>query len=191
MDQIKIELGGGLYPEPGTINIDCIDVPMTTIKLDFTENKLPFEDATVDEVIMNHSIEHIPVKKVTFVMSELARVVKYGGKVKVRTPNLDYIIDQYLAHKKEMEQPKDIETFEEAFGPMTPAIWVNLRLFSGQDYDSNHHFMCFNQEMLVNLFKKHGFNASMWFIGRNYQTGELRIEFIKCAHQNHDLLASL
>lgn len=180
MENINIELGGGLYPEPGTINIDCIDVPQTSIKLDFTENKLPFLDATVDSVVMNHSIEHIPVKKISFVMSELSRVVKPFGKVRVRTPNLDYIVSRYLSGKHEFEQPKDIFTFTEAFGPITPAIWLNLRLFSGQDYDSNHHFVCFNEEMLVNLFKKHGFHNYSSFVGRDYQTGEIRLEFTKC-----------
>jgi predicted SAM-dependent methyltransferase len=179
MKETIIELGGGLYPEPGTINIDCIDVPQTHIKLDFTKEKLPFVDNSIDMTIMNHSIEHIPVPRISFVLNELYRVTKVGGAIRVRTPNLNYIIDQYLAHKTQYEQPKDIETFMKAFGPITPAIWTNLRLFSGQDYESNNHFICFSEDMLKNMFEMYGFTCNGWFKGRDYQTGELRMEFLK------------
>lgn len=174
-----IELGGGQYPEPGTINIDCLSLPTTHIKLNFVEENLPFDENSVDGVIMNHSIEHIPLLKMSHVMSEVFRVLKPGSSVKIRTPNLRYIISSYLNGSMEREQPKDMANWLECTGSWNPSVWTNLRLFSGQDYHSNTHYICFDHFMLEQMLKHYGFSKCDHFHGRDYQTGEIRMEAFK------------
>jgi SAM-dependent methyltransferase len=49
-------------------------------------NQLPLADATADVIILIHLIEHIPDSE-TF-MNDLRRVLRPGGRIYIRTPNL-------------------------------------------------------------------------------------------------------
>lgn len=174
-----IELGGGEYPEPGTINIDCLEISTTDIVLNFTKKPLPFANESIDGVVMNHSLEHIPLLKVQFVLRELYRVCKPNAYLKIRTPNLRYIVNQYINGKTEFEQPKDISNWSNIMGSWNPAVWANLRLFSGQDYPSNTHYICYDWYMLQSMLSHYGFEDMEDTDGRDYQTGELRVKAYK------------
>lgn len=175
-----IELGGGEHPEPGTINVDCLNIPQTNMVVNFCEDPLPFESDSVDAVVMNHSIEHIPLLKLNHVMTELYRVMKQGAEIRIRTPNLTHIVKEYLAGKMSLEQPKDIANWHRTMGQYNPAVWANLRLFSGQDYPSNTHYTCYDWYMLNNMLRRYGFEKMEDMEGRDYQTGELRVRAFKC-----------
>jgi 2-polyprenyl-3-methyl-5-hydroxy-6-metoxy-1,4-benzoquinol methylase len=68
-----------LYPEQFQFD------KLTCVKSDFNE-RLPFADASFDSVVCMEVIEHIPNQ--LQLMSEMARLVKPGGKLIVTTPNV-------------------------------------------------------------------------------------------------------
>lgn len=175
---LKVEVGSGYNPQPGYKHLDIRKgLPQLDFVCDFTKDRLPFEDGEVDDLLANHVIEHIPFRKLGFVVSEWARVLKSGGKITLRTPNLRFICEKYLKGEMTPEWPGDEKYIKENFGGMTPSWWANLKLFSGQDYDANFHHVCFDSEMLMNLLAQYGFShGGIVKLDKEYSPGEIQLE---------------
>jgi SAM-dependent methyltransferase len=80
----KINLGCSYTKLDGYINIDRNPLCEPDIVRDI-ERGLPFDDCSIDEVMANDYLEH--TVDFIFVMNEIARVLKVGGKLKARFPN--------------------------------------------------------------------------------------------------------
>lgn len=61
---------------------------------------LPFGDQSFDYVLAQDILEHFTKESVVQVVAEISRVLKIGGKVEVRVPNLNDIIERF-AHDEE------------------------------------------------------------------------------------------
>jgi len=80
---LRLELGGGLKPKEGFINID-ID-PNADVVMNLDREHLPYEDATVSEVYSSHCLEHLD--NVWHTIHEICRVCKVGAKVTIKVPH--------------------------------------------------------------------------------------------------------
>lgn len=179
---MKIEVGSGFNPHPGYKHLDIrAGLPQLDYVCDFTQERLPFEDKSVEEILANHVIEHISFRKLPFVLGEWARVLEDGGKLVLRTPNLRFICESYLAGKITPEWPGDEKYIKDNLSDeITPAWWTNIKLFSGQDYAANFHHVCFDFEMLSKLLKRFGFGkVTLAKFDREFSPGELQIEALK------------
>ena len=85
---IKINLGSGLRPQEGFINIDNRAEVNPDLVCDITQ-WLPFEDSSVDYVRAHDFLEHIPLGKTLPVIEEIYRVLKPGGVFEAFTPSTD------------------------------------------------------------------------------------------------------
>lgn len=85
--KVKLNLGCGITKLKGYINIDATKSCKPDIVCDVSRETLPFKPATVDEVVMFHTIEHI--QKVFHVRTflEIGRVLKKGGRFIVSYPD--------------------------------------------------------------------------------------------------------
>jgi predicted SAM-dependent methyltransferase len=177
----KIEIGCGNNPQPGFIHLDIRKLPHVDIVCDFEHSRLPFRDCEVDEIISNHVIEHISWRNLPFVLKEWNRVLSVGGRVFLRTPDLEFICKTYLAKKTTPEWPGDENYIKENLSKeITPAWWANIKLFAGQDYPSNFHKLCFDFKMLKDLFERNGFtNVTRLNIQPIYSPGEIQMECFK------------
>lgn len=83
---VKVELGGGKYPRgEDWINVDKVHgVGKHRVDFDLLPLRLPFDDASVDELYSSHCLEH--VRELGPLMREIVRVCKEGAKVEVRVP---------------------------------------------------------------------------------------------------------
>lgn len=82
---MKIELGGGLRPQPGYINVDLTKCETVDYQCNFETDKLPFADNSVDEVYSQHCFEHL--KHLSNILNEIIRVCKDGALVRIKTPH--------------------------------------------------------------------------------------------------------
>ena len=87
-DAIRLNLGCGYRKKSGFINIDNRAVVEPDLCCDVTGG-LPFDDNSVDEVVAQDFLEHIPIGKVVPLIEEIYRVLKPNGKFISLTPSTD------------------------------------------------------------------------------------------------------
>ncbi len=81
---VRIDLGCGNAKKTGFIGLDFVDGPRVDHVLDLTNDRYPFDDASVDEVFSAHFLEHIEAPNHVF--SEIGRIAKDGARIEFWTP---------------------------------------------------------------------------------------------------------
>jgi len=177
----KLEVGCGEYGQPGYIHLDIRALRGVDVVCDFSKDKLPYQNNEIDELLSNHSIEHVSFRKLPHVIAEWFRVLKPGGRLFFRTPDLEFIARTYLEGKTTPEHPNDEKYITDNFNTkVTPAWWANIKLFAGQDYDSNFHFLCFDFAMAKATLENFGFeDVTRLDIDPKFSPGELQVEAFK------------
>lgn len=85
--QKRLNLGSGSHLLDGFLNADVS--PRADVYMDVSR-PLPLPDRSVDVVLCEEVIEHIPFSDASALARELARVLKPGGCVRVTTPDLEF-----------------------------------------------------------------------------------------------------
>lgn len=81
---VGIDVGCGGKKHPGTVGLDIVDAPGVDHVLDFTRERLPFDDDSVSFVFSSHCVEHIADPLPLF--RELTRVAAHGARLEIWTP---------------------------------------------------------------------------------------------------------
>jgi SAM-dependent methyltransferase len=84
---IKIDLGGGMNPHEGYVNVDKWE--KADFICDFESDPLPFDNDSVDEILARHIFEHIFNLK--WIMNECHRVLKPWRLIKITVPRWDHV----------------------------------------------------------------------------------------------------
>lgn len=122
---MKLHLGCGSNYIEGWLNID-LDSPLADIHADFRD-PLPYPDKSVDFIFTEHFIEHISLDEGILFLKECYRVLKKGATLRLSTPDLRWLIAQYVAGK--------LNEFEDVgWVPETPCRLLNegMRLWGHQ-----------------------------------------------------------
>jgi SAM-dependent methyltransferase len=101
---IKLNLGCGDNKIEGFINIDKNEVCKPDLVFDFIQYKFPFEDNSVEEVVLFHCIEHIEEKFQESVLEEIHRVLKMDGTFLVSFPEFLKCSENYRVNYKGMRE---------------------------------------------------------------------------------------
>ena len=112
----RVHLGCGPNVLEGWANLD-IGGGSGVTHFDLT-SRLPFSDASVNRVFTEHFIEHIPRKRGLSVLRECARILKPNGVLRLSTPDLRVLVDQYLAGRT-------IEWSDQGWTPNSPCQMLN------------------------------------------------------------------
>lgn len=86
----KLQIGSGHNPLQGWLNTD-LEVEDGLIYLDATE-PLPLPDTSIDYIFSEHMFEHIPYQAGNQFLREANRILKSGGRIRIATPDLDFLI---------------------------------------------------------------------------------------------------
>lgn len=136
--KVLVHIGCGKKNSPEFINVDAQAFAHVHIVTDDITSLTDFDDGTVDLIYMCHILEHIKRNELKNVLSEMKRILKDGGVLRLSVPDFDRLIDIYNA------SGKDITT-------------ISHKLMGGQDHKYNIHYCVFNRQRLSELLTKAGF----------------------------------
>ena len=130
MGKIRLNLGAGIKPIKGFINVDKHDFGKCYIKADV--RKLPFKDNYADYILASEILEHIPLKDLNNTLREWVRVLKPGGRMVIKCPDFDALAQEWL------------ET------PFSPEGYGNLAqgIYGNQITDEEFHVAPINRQFL-------------------------------------------
>ena len=137
---IKLNLGCGTDYRQGYINIDKGSCKCDT-QYDIELAPYPFENNSVDEVLLQHVLEHIDPERFYGMMKEIYRVCKNGAKIHIESPmagSNNYFTDP--THK----MPVTDRTFD--YLDKTKALYENGVIYGWNDI----HFRVITAEIVPN-----------------------------------------
>ncbi len=105
---LKLNLACGRNPLPGWLNTD-IDTALTkeTVFLD-VRKRFPFSNSIFSYVYCEHLIEHLEYEQGVKMVNEVFRVVKPGGKIRVSTPDLNFLVELHAENKLDYRKTTSI-----------------------------------------------------------------------------------
>ncbi len=95
---MKLNIGCGANKLDGYINIDANPAMEADLTLDVGKSKLPYETASVDEVVSSHTIEHIPRALHWNMFNEINRVLRVGGSLFISFPDFESASRMYVSN---------------------------------------------------------------------------------------------
>jgi len=151
-DPLRLNLGCGFAPLPGWINVD-----LAGASADFAWDLglgLPFADNTVEAVVHEHLLEHLPLDAGMALHRESLRVLKPNGVLRVAVPDAGALLGSYAGSGD--------------------ARWVNshptpMLAVNAMFYGWGHRFM-YDADLLIRLLRLAGFRGV-----ERRQFGESRI----------------
>ena len=157
--QTKLHLGCGTNILSGWANID-MDGPGVVVRWDLTQ-PLPLQAGTVRLIFNEHFIEHITRSQALALLSECYRLLVPGGVLRISTPSLRKLIDEYLLSRT-------TEWIDVGWAPATPCQMLNegMRLWG-------HQFL-YDAGELKSVLRASGFAEVVDVGWRESRHGELR-----------------
>lgn len=102
---MKVNFGCGSDYREGWVNVDVAEETKwhaPTRKPDILISAgiatLPFASGTVDYILLDNVIEHIPVERIHALMEEFRRILREGGALEMYAPHFKGIGVKYLEH---------------------------------------------------------------------------------------------
>jgi len=167
----KLHLGCGGHLLPSWANVD-LDGPEGVVCLDLSK-PLPVADGAVKFVFCEHFIEHISAEQGRAFLRECCRVLRPGGVMRVSTPDLNTLVQEYLAGR--VGEWRDVD-----WSPATPCAMINegLRLWG-------HQFV-YDEAELVSALKAAGFSN----VGRMpwHESGHVELRDLETRPYHRDLI---
>jgi predicted SAM-dependent methyltransferase len=87
----------------GYINIDANSDLNPDVVADIISAPLPYEDESIDEILLFHAIEHIEHKRHEYLLSEFWRLLKSKGSLYITYPEFSKVATNYLQNYRGMK----------------------------------------------------------------------------------------
>lgn len=133
-EKIILEIGcGDKQVYPNSITLDIRKTPLVDIIAD--ARALPFKEGSIDYLFSSHVIEHFSHRETDDIAKEWIRVIKVGGVVELRCPDL---------------RARALLFF------FNPSLENIHNIYGEQDYSANFHKCGFSYSRIKELFSKFG-----------------------------------
>ena len=129
---LKLNMGSGTSRYKDYVSVDLY-TPEADLGLDITR-PLPWKDGEVDCIYASHVVEHFSRDEWELVSKEWYRVLKDGGTIEIRCPDIAEVCKKYLSN------PKD--------------PFVMMQLYGLQNTEGEYHKNGFTYGTLCDSFPK-------------------------------------
>ena len=99
----KLQVGTGENPLPGWLNTDVEPNTPGVLYMNACE-RFSFKDCTFDYVFSEHMLEHIPYKQGLFMLEEIFRVLRTGGRARIATPDMVQFMGLLEENKTDLQE---------------------------------------------------------------------------------------
>jgi len=100
----KLHIGCARHHLDGWINADYKN-PRDSCDIDFDATKeFPYDNESIDYIFSEHMIEHVSYFEGCYMIKECYRVLKPGGKIRISTPDLKFLIELYNEDKTDLQK---------------------------------------------------------------------------------------
>jgi len=130
---LRVVLGCGTKTKEGWLNVDIRDLPCVDKVANMTDLSF-LKDASVTEIYMEDSLEHLCMEDVRTTLGECHRVLVKGGWLCIKVPDARKHCQLLVSGKWDFEK-------------------FNYQFFGGQDYEHNQHRASFDENYFRELFK--------------------------------------
>lgn len=152
------------------LNTDLVPVKKEVLPLNV--KKLPiFNDNTFQYIFTEHMIEHIAYKDAKNMLKECYRILKPNGRIRIATPNLNFLIDLYNNEKTNIQKDyikfvsdKDIGTNK----------YIDTFVINNFFYNYGHQFI-YDFKTMKALLEEVGFVQVEMFEPHKSNTEELML----------------
>ena len=152
-NESKLHVGCGSNVLDGWLNADYSPTTPAVIYLDATKT-FPFGSDTFNYIFSEHMIEHISYGDGLFMLREALRVLKPGGKIRISTPNLAFLIGLYNEKKTDLQE-RYIKWSSEAFIG-NDSFCKDTFVINNYFYSWGHKFI-YDESLLRSTLEKAGF----------------------------------
>ena len=182
----KLHLGCGEHILEGWLNTDLVPRDRDVLVIDASK-PFPFdtENGMFDYIFSEHMIEHLDYAQGYNMLSECHRVLNPGGRLRISTPNLSFLIDLYKLEKSEIQRDY-IEWATDRFIETAPC-YADTFVINNFVRDWGHRFI-YDEKILIYSLTKVGFqkivkcdlNKSNNDVFRNLENNNrIPVEFLK------------
>jgi predicted SAM-dependent methyltransferase len=99
----KLQIGCGINLLDGWLNTDVFLYRKGVVFLN-AKRRLPLEDRTFDYIFAEHFIEHLDYNQGCTFLHECFRILKPGSKIRLATPDLNFLVRIYSSQRSELEE---------------------------------------------------------------------------------------
>ena len=162
----KLHLGCGRNMIGGWINTDLnmVKFPSGPKHLDVTDkfsirekrkDGIIIDDNSIDYIFSEHLIEHLTYQEGKFMLEECFRVLKVGGKIRISTPDLKFLIDLYTDDKTDLQK----RYIDYSVNHVAYDISIGTDTFIINNYVRGWgHIFIYDEKTLKSLFESVGFS---------------------------------
>lgn len=157
---IKLHLGCGPNIKEGYINIDKYVKAENVLQYDIAN--LPYEENSVDEILIEHVIEHIPFQDEESFWRESYRVLKPGGVLQAECPDMEWLCKQFLEAEDDFKDFYKVGSKDHYFGSgrSIDNRWgmITTHFFGNQNGGGQFHYNGYTDKKLKKIGKIVGFS---------------------------------